>query len=662
MAASRLTDAELRQKLKDLGENVAPVTPTTRPLLLKKLKKLQQSPRASPKATRKSTPKPRTPSKGRSPSRKLIGFSSDEEDGDSVSTRDRRSSIRRTNDSDNSRDDSSLIASVSESSRTTKGSVTRTHRTVENSDESHGGEFSDTDSNSYTGPFQRGSFRFRSFRRKKDSPESEKSRQGSILSYPKPQEERPSSSTVFDDPDGFYRRTSAILNMITVFLIVGCVSLLLMYVYQSLPDTGIMQGKALPLCNGNENLSCLPLDRAAEQFASRLYDNLSLAAGLIECNMNESETSKKVSKFELKKKITDYYKSKEDAQKISHRMLELINSKQWGMKLYDKDNKSASPSEAYWIEGTHAYKPILCRLRQSASKIIGIFILVTCVLGILCGIYFLVRHRWRKEEEDMRLMYTFVENIIDILRKHHNACQNDKDLPPYLPIPHVRDMLIKPANRKKLAKTWQRAVRFLSANESRIRVESQRIAGEDFEVWRWIHIASPRQQSQKMGAMGSPKGKFWQGQAFENFQWAVNPPIISPTPCLKIRNMFDHEVEMEEGWHVLIQDAILEKCSDAGANIVHIAVDKSSNEGCVYVKCDSHDSAGIAFKSLHGCWFDGRLVAVKYLTLKRYHQRFPVALYATEALRPSGRSPSSLVTFNPEDQDDQDNNDSDLEV
>ena len=29
-------------------------------------------------------------------------------------------------------------------------------------------------------------------------------------------------------------------------------------------------------------------------------------------------------------------------------------------------------------------------------------------------------------------------------------------------------------------------------------------------------------------------------------------------------------------------------------------------QGCVYVKCDTHHSAGLAFRSLHGCWFDGK--------------------------------------------------------
>lgn len=66
-------------------------------------------------------------------------------------------------------------------------------------------------------------------------------------------------------------------------------------------------------------------------------------------------------------------------------------------------------------------------------------------------------------------------------------------------------------------------------------------------------------------------------------------------------------------------------------------------------------------KRLIASLFSGRLVAVKYLTLKRYHQRFPVAVEATERLELSGKSPSSLVTFNP-DEDDADLNDSDLDV
>lgn len=58
-------------------------------------------------------------------------------------------------------------------------------------------------------------------------------------------------------------------------------------------------------------------------------------------------------------------------------------------------------------------------------------------------------------------------------------------------------------NRQKLLGAWNRAVRFLSGNESRIRVESQRIAGEDFEVWRWIQVATPKAHSPKSARLVS---------------------------------------------------------------------------------------------------------------------------------------------------------------
>ena len=37
--------------------------------------------------------------------------------------------------------------------------------------------------------------------------------------------------------------------------------------------------------------------------------------------------------------------------------------------------------------------------------------------------------------------------FLDILREHHQASKTEKNLLPYLPIPHVRDMLIPPSDR-----------------------------------------------------------------------------------------------------------------------------------------------------------------------------------------------------------------------
>ncbi len=47
---------------------------------------------------------------------------------------------------------------------------------------------------------------------------------------------------------------------------------------------------------------------------------------------------------------------------------------------------------------------------------------------------------------------------------------------------------------------------------------------------------------------------------------------------------------MGDSWPVRIQDAVLEKAD--GAKILHLAVDKLSREGCVYIKCTSAEDAG----------------------------------------------------------------------
>lgn len=54
---------------------------------------------------------------------------------------------------------------------------------------------------------------------------------------------------------------------------------------------------------------------------------------------------------------------------------------------------------------------------------------------------------------------------------------------------------------------------------------------------------------------------------------------------------------------VRVKDAILEKCE--GVEVLHLVVNRTSQEGCVYVKCTSPTEAGKAYKQLHGFWYDG---------------------------------------------------------
>ncbi|XP_071449597.1 inner nuclear membrane protein Man1 isoform X2 [Hetaerina americana] len=304
----------------------------------------------------------------------------------------------------------------------------------------------------------------------------------------------------------------------------------------------------------------------------------------------------------------------------------------------------------------------------------GFFTLWWCQVGISWHL--------RRKERHQKEVYRLVEQAITLLSAHqqHQASLGSgadgsaSGEGAYLAINHVRDQLIPPSERQKKAALWEEVVQFLEERESRVRMEVQMVSGEEFRVWRWLPSASPppspthssHSQSSTLksstlsgskpafmstyspststansvsslhrsqaglnhhqpGQQQNPKRKVWQGQAFETMEGSVNSLPCSPTPCLKIRHMFDPEIEYGETWVVATEDAVLEKCEESGAAVVHVAVDKSSAEGCVYIKCASRADAGRAYRGMHGWWFDGNLVTVKYLRLERYHERFPEA-------------------------------------
>ncbi|XP_043565593.1 inner nuclear membrane protein Man1 isoform X3 [Chiloscyllium plagiosum] len=332
----------------------------------------------------------------------------------------------------------------------------------------------------------------------------------------------------------------------------------------------------------------------------RLHDHLAKIAGDYDCGDHVHYKNRSLPVQDAAEYVTVLDPNHEKKFNGSLQWI-LQSTDDFGIKLLgsDSDVKVNDVSEVQYLESTHPQMSFICRFRRA---------------------FLTVLHR----------MFIF---LVDVLKSHNEACQENKDLQPYLPIPHVRDSLIPPQNRKKMKKVWERAVVFVETNESRIRKETQRVGGGDFLVWRWTQ---PSSTCDKIAVVPS---KVWQGKAFHLD--GRNSPPNSLTPCLKIRNMFDPVMEIGDDWHIAIQEAILEKCSD-NEGIVHIAVDKNSREGCVYVKCLSPEYAGKAFKALHGSWFDGKLVTVKYLRLDRYHYRFPQAVHCNTPLKPSNRYMNSM--------------------
>jgi len=377
------------------------------------------------------------------------------------------------------------------------------------------------------------------------------------------------------------------------------------------------------------------LEKETNGFIRCLYQKLCHTAGEADCGYIEN---KAVDLSSLKQYAQSCLTIKMEKEVVKKAVTDIKGDEAYNNYFVIADETIASK---------HSYRSLQCRIYQAVSTIffrLAVFILVL----LLCiGIYFFLKRRWMTDDEETRMMMYFVHKIIDTLKRHQIVCMSDTEIPPYLPLPHVRDMLIPVAKRKTMGKTWQKAVDFLNSSESRIRVETQRIAGEDFDVWRWIGVSTPKLKKEKKAAgrkhLVSEQNKCWQGPAFEEIEKVVRMPIVTPTPCLKIRYMHDGPDEKEGDWIRATEDAILEKCGKDGAQILHIYVDVTSKEGCVYVKCDSLDSAGKAFRSIYGNWFDGRLVIVKFVTLARYHQRFPDALNCGNPIQPSGKSASSLA-------------------
>ncbi|XP_058460474.1 inner nuclear membrane protein Man1 [Malaya genurostris] len=198
---------------------------------------------------------------------------------------------------------------------------------------------------------------------------------------------------------------------------------------------------------------------------------------------------------------------------------------------------------------------------------------------------------------------------------------------------HLRDRLISLDNRKKLEWAWIEALQFLERNESRIQFEVGNRGGEDFKMMRWIDTAPITVNSIARSVPGGVKK--WQSPAFDNTNKIPDPP----TPCLKIRQMFDKYEVNDPNLRTIVQDAILEKVGQR-CKIYDIQLDR--NTCCVYVRCASAKDAGIVHDEINGWWFDNRLVSIKFLRLERYLARFPRSSAGPACLKPSNRNNSSM--------------------
>lgn len=108
------------------------------------------------------------------------------------------------------------------------------------------------------------------------------------------------------------------------------------------------------------------------------------------------------------------------------------------------------------------------------------------------------------------------------------------------------------------------------------------------------------------------------------------------TTCLVLSNLFDPKKESDDDWEQDYRSDVLEEVTKLGI-IVHIAVDKVSQEGNVYMKCLTADVAGKIIKSFNGRWFAGRTIRAVPIPLSNYTTMFPVSANAVRPIKADPR-------------------------
>lgn len=109
------------------------------------------------------------------------------------------------------------------------------------------------------------------------------------------------------------------------------------------------------------------------------------------------------------------------------------------------------------------------------------------------------------------------------------------------------------------------------------------------------------------------------------------------TPCFMLKHMFgmeDEEIvnaENEQDWVDDLEADLIEETLDYGG-LVHIHIDRKSDEGIAYLKAPTVYAAKEIIKSLHGRYFGGRVLEAAHIPLTNYNELFPDSIGKDELL------------------------------
>jgi len=483
MDGESLSSEELRKLLRDYGISTGPITPTTFPVYVRKLNSLRGSRNSRVNQDSRRVSAGRSSSSIVSAAANLNGFSSDESDAENEGRWDRLSTsvdygvsadygITRRNhlwDVKRSRDTAQPEGSHARNLASYEQlSLVRPSIRTYNYDDS-------TNSNRH-GILKSGIG---------ESPVQMWNRQSLLLGSGNSSAGKTASSGFDESRRSWQLISRFIVLLVLFFVVVVIVSYCFIRTSSQLPvDTrsdyilcsGDAPGDAsLPSkCTSQSDLGII------QKMIRELLDALSTRAGDYDCGYQSDARSMRRS--EIIQLLDDRVLMTADKNAAYYLTLiaeMCLKNDHWVVEVYGN-----SRDKDFALESVIGKKSLWCRITDSARYLFSIIVLTSLFVGACCGLFVFIRLRRNASEAERREILDLVEKIIDILWQNAAAAEaaatdpDERPVPPYLAIPHIRDALIPLHLRRAKQRVWDQAVKFLSAHESRVRVEHQQISGE----------------------------------------------------------------------------------------------------------------------------------------------------------------------------------------
>ena len=216
-----------------------------------------------------------------------------------------------------------------------------------------------------------------------------------------------------------------------------------------------------------------------QKMIRELLDALSTRAGSYDCGYQSD--SRSMRRSEIIQLLDDGVLITADKKAAEYLPLiadMCLKNDHWGVHIY-----GSSRDKDFALESVLGRKSMWCRIKDSARYVFSVIVLTLLFVGAACGLFVFIRLRRSAADAERREVLDLVEKIIDMLRQNAASASAEttpgrQPVPPYLAIPHVRDAMIPLHLRRAKQRVWEQAVKFLSAHESRVRVEHQQISGE----------------------------------------------------------------------------------------------------------------------------------------------------------------------------------------